>query len=110
MPMSRKTGSELIAEERLRQVQEEGWTSEHDAAHVNCELLDAALCYAGVAGSQMLDSDGGEEAREEMECEWPWSGDWWKPSDDPVRNLTKAGALIAAEIDRIQAEKEKAHA
>ena len=28
--------------------------------------------------------------------------EWWKPSIDPVRNLAKAGALIAAEIDRLQ--------
>ena len=34
--------------------------------------------------------------------EWPWNITWWKPSTDPVRNLTKAGALIAAEIERIQ--------
>jgi hypothetical protein len=35
---------------------------------------------------------------------WPpsWSYNWWKPSDDPIRNLVKAGALIAAEIDRLQ--------
>lgn len=25
---------------------------------------------------------------------------WWKPSEEPVVNLVKAGALIAAEIDR----------
>lgn len=25
---------------------------------------------------------------------------WWKPSRDPIRDLEKAGALIAAEIDR----------
>jgi hypothetical protein len=33
---------------------------------------------------------------------WPWEQpDWWKPSDNPIRNLEKAGALIAAEIDRL---------
>ena len=32
--------------------------------------------------------------------DWPWPPEFWKPSDDPVRNLVKAGALIAAEIDR----------
>ncbi len=31
---------------------------------------------------------------------WPWGKSWWKPSDDPIRDLEKAGALIAAEIDR----------
>jgi hypothetical protein len=35
---------------------------------------------------------------------WPksWAEDWWKPmADDRVWQLTKAGALIAAEIDRL---------
>ncbi len=32
---------------------------------------------------------------------WPWF-DGWKPDlSDPIRNLVKAGALIAAEIDRL---------
>lgn len=33
---------------------------------------------------------------------WPWERKWWKPSQDQVRNLVKAAALIAAEIDRLQ--------
>jgi hypothetical protein len=33
---------------------------------------------------------------------WPWDEKWWKPSTNPIRNLVKAGALIAAEIDRLQ--------
>ena len=34
---------------------------------------------------------------------WPWREGEWKPTpDDRVRDLAKAGALIAAEIDRIQ--------
>lgn len=44
---------------------------------------------------------------EHVACElapaaWPWDKEWWKPSKDQVRNLVKAGALIAAEIDRLQ--------
>jgi len=35
---------------------------------------------------------------------WPWGSEWWKPSKDPIRDLVKAGALIAAEIDRLQKE------
>ena len=31
---------------------------------------------------------------------WPWDDEWWNPSPDPITNLVKAGALIAAEIDR----------
>ena len=98
-----RTGVDLIAIERQRQIDVEGWTPEHDDEHTHCELIDASLCHAGVAGSQLLDADGGEEAKVEMMKQaWPWDRDWWKPSSDPVINLVKAGALIAAEIDRLQ--------
>lgn len=34
---------------------------------------------------------------------WPWEARFWKPCpDDRARELVKAGALIAAEIDRLQ--------
>lgn len=38
---------------------------------------------------------------------WPWPISTFKPSADPIRNLEKAGALLAAEIDRLQRAKEK---
>ncbi len=41
-----KTGIELIAQERQRQVSEEGWTAEHDDGHTDQELARAASCYA----------------------------------------------------------------
>lgn len=90
------TGAELIAAERRRQVEAEGWIPEHDAEHVDAELVIAAICY--------LDHvyEIGEPEAPAPDT-WPWHDDWWKPSEDPVRNLVKAGALIAAEIDRLQA-------
>jgi hypothetical protein len=34
---------------------------------------------------------------------WPWEASWWKPSQtDRIKELAKAGALIAAEIDRLK--------
>jgi hypothetical protein len=33
---------------------------------------------------------------------WPWKPWWWKPSTNRIDELVKAGALIAAEIDRLQ--------
>jgi hypothetical protein len=39
--------------------------------------------------------------------DWPWDWRFWKPSVDPIRDLVKAGALIAAEIDRLQRKKNK---
>jgi hypothetical protein len=93
-----KTGAELIAEERARQVSREGWTPEHDDEHPAGSLEIAGRCYAKHAHGQLL----GFIAPHGTPMLWPWDSQWWKPSDDPVRNLVKAGALIAAEIDRLQ--------
>ncbi len=77
------TGIESIAAERKRQIEEEGWTPEHDDQWVSSQIADAASCY--LEGSMWR---------------WPWDKGWWKPTDRR-RNLVKAGALIAAEIDRL---------
>lgn len=38
---------------------------------------------------------------ETMPDSWPWAKKYWKPKT-PLEDLVKAGALIAAEIDRLQ--------
>jgi hypothetical protein len=86
-------GAVKILVERHRQVQEEGWTPEHDDEHEFGQLSDAAVCYLLRVGNPSFVKPPEW---------WPWSADWWKPSDDPLRNLVKAGALAAAEIDRLQ--------
>jgi len=90
-------GALLIAEERARQIQEEGWTAEHDDGHLTAELADAGALYALCAAGQVLET---KDALAQP-VDWPWPREWWKPSTDPIRNLAKAGALIAAEIDRL---------
>jgi hypothetical protein len=85
-------GVKLIAAERQRQVREEGWTPEHDAQHRGGQLRVAALCYACHAGDYRL----------QPPLIWPWHPDSWKPKD-AITDLVRAGALIAAEIDRLQA-------
>lgn len=89
----------MIAEERRRQVSEEGWSHQHDDRHVHGELSDAAACYA-IGEKESWQS-------EERECLfpllWPWDLSWWKPcKDNRIKELVKAGALIAAEIERLQ--------
>lgn len=90
------TGIELIAAERQRQIEQEGWTDEHDDAHPAGELALAGMCYAGHAS---LSLSG--HAQDAIPSPWPWSANWWKPAD-PLRDLVRAGALIAAEIDKLQ--------
>jgi hypothetical protein len=100
-----KTGIELIAAERQRQITKERWTPEHDDAHSGHELARAAAFYVKhyVSRAWIFENDGPElyPDHEAPKDEWPWARKWWKPSD-PMRDLVKAGALIAAEIDRLQ--------
>ena len=91
------TGVERIAAERQRQIEVEGWTAEHDRQHhQNTALIEAAICYA-------LDATG--DISQLGRGRWPWERGSWKP-DTRIRDLEKAGALIAAEIDRLQSEQE----
>lgn len=97
------SGAELISLERKRQVEEEGYDAECDAKHSPGSLPLAASLYAYDVGCE-LDFPGDIET---SICpnKWPWDEKWWKPTpDDPIKQLVKAGALIAAAIDRLQAE------
>lgn len=90
------TGIEIIAAERQRQIESEGWTVEHDDKHTRNELAKAAACYA--MGQQFVFINEWVNKRA-----WPWENRWWKPTPkDRIKELAKAGALIAAEIDRLQ--------
>jgi len=90
---------ERIRAERLRQMTSEGWTAEHDDLFVNGELRAAAIAYAMACD---------DRAGEDVSNVWPWEIDWWKPSEDPIRNLEKAAALLAAEIDRLKRKEGRA--
>lgn len=83
----------LIDNERRRQQLEEGFTTESDIAiNANGELALAAACYAL------------PNMPNEREIIWPWLGGWWKPSpNDRKREIIKAGALLVAEWDRLDA-------
>ena len=98
------TGIELIAAERRGQVEREGYRAIHDDGHDLGELSQAAAAYAKVASANTRGATAEEFDAYMMvaEGEWPFEEDSWKPSDDPIRNLIKAGALIAAEIDRLR--------
>ncbi len=94
-PRTYTEGTLRVTRERLRQIEREGWTPEHDAEHDGGSLAEAAVMYARY-GYGPLHPAGSPPLG------WPWHKDWWKPTPgDRVRALEKAGALIAAEIDRL---------
>lgn len=90
-----KNGIELIAEERQRQIEKEGFDKNHDTLHRPEELTMAAIAYAMPEWLRWTYKG---------ECEfWPFEKESFKTSpENRIRELAKAGALIAAEIDRFQ--------
>jgi hypothetical protein len=81
-------GAERIAAERRRQIEAEGWTPEHDDQH-----SDGVLALAA-----------GQLVKNAVDA---WFKNTWvgemalKHRGDRIRQLEIAGALIAAEIDRL---------
>lgn len=108
-----KDGCALIAAERKRQIEEEGWTAEHDDSHGCGEMAMAAACYATLFPLYEQQHFANEVHYVDP---WPWDERWDKrPRDgnvllcnrdvsveERIGQLVKAGALIAAEIDRLQ--------
>ncbi|MGC4393751.1 hypothetical protein [Agrobacterium sp. M50-1] len=120
---------EDVIAERKRQIDVEGWSSEHDDAHEKGELAGAAACYA-LAGvtytapdhypprkkyAAVVDARNSisekevETTREAVKLaigepaapkNWPFHASFWKPTNRR-RNLEKAAAFILAEIDRL---------
>lgn len=97
-------GAMAILDERVRQQTRERYDAGHDDAHDRGELLAAAMCYASVPLLRLTYKpfEAESEITEVMAAKWPWDEADWKPDNDAIRNLAKAGALIAAEIDRLQ--------
>lgn len=93
-----------VAAERQRQIDVEGWTPKHDDGHNGGALAKAAACYATgfretffiVPDGRSIDDNVGRRV-----AAWPWHRDWWKPGNDRRRQLVIAGALIVAEIERL---------
>jgi hypothetical protein len=101
-----------VLAERQRQISVEHWTPNHDDLHGRMELSRAARCYIlkaihtendDASYNPHLASD--EQYRPpyprfEPPQGWPWEGTAWKPKGTRA-DLVRAGALILAEIERL---------
>lgn len=117
--MNNTTGIDLIAAERHRQISKEGHNARHDDGHTDGSLAMAAACYA--APERIYRREEPVDAVRFVEP-WPWEHKWDKrfslgerktnPGNmlpqihtltkaERIDLLVKAGALIAAEIDRL---------
>jgi hypothetical protein len=112
-----KAAKDVLAERR-RQTEVEGWTPEHDDKHGDRSLALAAACYAMVASVSYAARKacdlpaglpvGGKPVHGGfvwMDI-WPWARECWKPQDRRS-DLVRAGALLIAEIERIDRAKDR---
>ena len=109
-------GVERIRQERERQISLWGTTQEHDVQHDEDELALAAAVYAlppeiREGSIELVNPDSPDSHAISTLLDELWPGvetqdhavDWLFSPGDRIRELTKAGALIAAEIDRLAA-------
>ncbi|WP_311238280.1 MULTISPECIES: hypothetical protein [unclassified Xanthomonas] len=94
------TGVQAIATERARQVLVEGMTPEGDAGYRYGQLAWAAVAYVQLTAMDLQAGGRQHIATGSPPACWPWDAAWWKPRD-AHRDLVRAGALIAAQIDFI---------
>ena len=88
-----------VAAERRRQIAVEGYDTAHDDSHVNDEIAALACFYVMPPGARewCAESTGyGDTLGEAILPE-----NWEAREDDRRRELVKAGALILAEIERL---------
>lgn len=86
--VSRLAWRDVLAE-RQRQISKEGWTPEHDDEHDEGDLSLAGAVYAVTKGY-----------RADVPPAWPWEAAAFKPRDWRA-NLVRAGALVLAELERL---------
>ena len=101
-----KASDDVLAE-RERQKAGEGWTEAHDDAHDKGQMALAAAAYAEHS-ARFGDATmfGVKYALKAFPTTWPWSRDCWKPKNSR-RDLVRAGALILAEIERLDRAAER---
>lgn len=105
-----------VVAERERQITEKGWDAAHDDfEHRDGALAKAAAAYAyGSALPEIARSHHHAAMRSgivlgfisTLRLLWPWALIEYKPKT-PRRELVKAGALILAEIERLDREADR---
>jgi hypothetical protein len=111
--IDKRDGALRISDERIRQIEKEGWSAEHDDAHEDFELAWAAVCYAAPDLVFLQDRELANVIylRDPWPFETKWDkrqydgnvvlGNWKQDTAKRIRQLEMAGAFIAAEIDRL---------
>lgn len=98
------TGVELIAEERKEQIEKHGYTATEDDTRHNGGLAAGGAAYALYVAQKRGMNIGGADPVGDL---WMFPIRTFKAGDDHLKTLAKAGAMIAAEMDKIIRERAK---
>jgi hypothetical protein len=101
------SGIDLIIQERARQIEQLGFTPEHDAQHTKGELAWVACYYAMPGKMPVRCQDWGQVQLQPYVFLWQteWHRSWAKrDGKDRLRQVVVAAALLAAEADRLLKE------
>jgi hypothetical protein len=96
--MKTKSAIRTIAAERKRGVRKHKYTADKDDLLTRGELTKGAMSYLAIADMQL---QGVTRAELNIPTFWPFEQSRFQPSEFPTRNLVKAAAMVAAEIDRL---------
>ena len=98
-------GVELIRQERRRHLEYKKWSVSHDDEHTSEELAWAAVCHAApceIARVTRRKTQADNSVEVTYSNPWPWRRDEDKrDKHNRLKQLIIAGALCAAEIDRL---------
>ena len=93
-----------ILSERQRQLKL--YSAEHDDVQVDGQLSRAAAAYSVASLSPIYEEDKARPTKWDhsylpsVDRLWPWNWTYWKPQDRR-HDLVRAGALILAELERV---------
>ncbi|MBZ9665469.1 hypothetical protein H3221_011985 [Pseudomonas sp. LMG 31766] len=100
-----------VLTERIRQIQQHGYDSDHDDDHACEEIAALATYYAMPPSARFWDATStgyggtlGEAILPEGWTAKPWDGE----EAGRIRELAKAGALIIAELERLHRAEQRA--
>jgi hypothetical protein len=97
---------ELVAKERSRQINDEGYKREHDDEHTDGSIADAAACYA--ANGTIYKATLPKNMQKSFKYVWPWNWSFFKKEKHTrKKQLIISAALLMAEYERIERAEQK---
>lgn len=96
----RLAAADEIIDERFRQTSEENHSLADDDAYTQAELSRAAASFALLAGASVATLP--HDVRKSAAEVWPFAPEQLREKRSPRRMLVIAGALILAEIERLE--------